>query len=42
MENLLNIVETLPIWVKIVIPFIASFLFNVVFDLIKRGIKISL
>lgn len=39
MESLLNMVESLPIWVKILIPFVGSFIYYVAYDLIKCGLK---
>lgn len=38
MESLLDIVDSLPIWVKISIPFIGSFVYFLAYDLIKCGL----
>lgn len=38
MESLLNMVESLPIWVKISIPFIGTIIYYVTYDLIKCGL----
>lgn len=39
MESLLNMVESLPIWVKILIPFVVSFVYCVTYVLIKCGLS---
>ena len=38
MESLLNMVESLPIWIKISIPFIGSIIYYLAYDLIKYGL----
>lgn len=39
MENLLNVIESLPIWAKILIPFFLSVVCNLIFVIIKYGTK---
>ena len=39
MENLLNVIESLPIWAKILIPFFVSVVCNLIFVIIKYGAK---
>ena len=39
MQNLLNVIESLPIWAKILIPFFLSVVCNLIFVIIKYGTK---